>query len=127
MTTTSIPAPAANPDARGNRQQGRTAFQSGLRDKESVLRSHLRWNRGTAGDHHFCEGYKEAAAKAGEPIGEALDYLVVWRGALPLSDQVRILEIVCEEQIRVYGRAAAQWQLDRARHALAHGAQPKAD
>jgi hypothetical protein len=107
-----------NPDARGNIKQGRDAFAAGLRDKEEVLRYHLRWNRGTAADTHFCTGYRQAADEANAVIGDALAYLPVWRGALPLADQVRLLEIVCEEQIKVYGHAAAQWQLDRARIAL---------
>ena len=108
----------ANPHARDNNRHGWLTFTSGKRDKESVLREHLRWNRGTAADYHFRKGYEEAAEHAREPVGEALDYLPTWRGALPLTDQVRILEIVCEEQVRSYGRAAAQWQLTRARQAL---------
>lgn len=106
-----------NPDAMGNANTGRKAFTDGLRTKEDVLRAHLRWNRGTAADYHFCQGYREAAKEAGAEVGEALDYLPVWRGALPLADQERILEIVCDEQMERYGRAAAQWQLDRVRAA----------
>lgn len=107
-----------NPDASGNVDAGRKAFTDGLREKEDVLRAHLRWNRGTAADYHFCEGYRAAAREVGVRVGEALDYLPIWRGSLPLSVQVRILEIICEEQVRQHGRAAAQWQLDRARSAL---------
>lgn len=115
-----------NPDAYGNIHQGEKAFRTGLRDKEAVLRFHLKWNRGSAADHHFKSGYCKAAEAAGEPVGDALSYMPIWRGSLPLAEQVRILEIICEEQGRANGGkpAGAQWQLDRARAALAETAKP---
>ena len=79
---------AANPDALGNIRNGREAFAKGLRSPADVLRAHLGWNRGTAADKHFCDGFWEAAEAAGEPRGtvrEALRYLPIWRGAVPLA------------------------------------------
>ena len=109
---------SANPDARGNIQAGRLAYESGLRDKVAVFRAHLAWNQGAAADHHFCAGYRAAAEAAGgrQSVGDALDY-VQPHGETSLAEQTRRLEVLCEEQTKKYGHAPAQWLLDRLRGA----------
>ena len=67
--------PVANPDARENIRHGRTVFKRGFREPREVYLAHLWWNRGTAADHHFATGYREAAKDAGVPIGDSLRYL----------------------------------------------------
>lgn len=118
-----MPSFSANSDAMSNYREGRAAFMRGLRTAEDVYRAHLTWNRGTAADHHFAEGYREAAERAGlarADIDAALRYV----RAVDTShaETVRRLEILCDVQARVLrGIAPAQWQLDRA-HARAASA-----
>jgi len=108
-----------NPDANSNIENGRQSFWRGSRDRETVLRDHLQWKQGAAADYHFANGYREAARAAGvayPDIEKSLEFIDAFpRGA----DKVRYLKILCEEQVKKYGNAPAQWQLDRARQGTA--------
>jgi hypothetical protein len=111
---------SANPDAMENYRNGEATFAAGIRDREAVLRAHLQWDRGTAAEYHFAEGYREATLAAGLTHADASESLALTHsyGALSLADEIRICEIRCEEQVKRYGRAPAQWRLDQLRAKL---------
>jgi len=66
-----------NRAAPDNIRWGEQVFRKGLRTAEDVFRAHLTWNRGAAAEHHFANGYYEAAKAANmkDVCGEALRFV----------------------------------------------------